>query len=48
MDEDHNPIPWTVACQALLSMGLSQQEYWSRVLFSTSGDLPHQDLICAS
>ena len=21
--------PWTVACQALLSMGFSRQEYWS-------------------
>ena len=22
-------IPWTVACQAPLSLGLSRQEYWS-------------------
>ena len=25
--------PWTVACQAPLSMGLSRQEYWSGLLF---------------
>ena len=24
-------IPWTVACQAPLSMGFSRQEYWSRL-----------------
>jgi len=23
--------PWTVACQAPLSMGFSRQEYWSRL-----------------
>ena len=32
--------PWTVAHQALLSMGLSRQEYWSRLPFPSSGDLP--------
>ena len=26
-------IPWTVACQALLSMGFSRQEYWSGLPF---------------
>ena len=31
---------WTVACQAALSMGLSRQEYWSRLPFPTPGDLP--------
>ena len=31
--------PWTVAHQAL-SVGLSRQEYWSRLLFPPSGDLP--------
>ena len=31
---------WTVACQALLSMEFSRQEYWSRFQFPTSGDLP--------
>ena len=25
--------PWTVACQALLSMGFSRQEYWSGLPF---------------
>ena len=30
----------TVACQAPLSMGLSQQEYWSGLPFSPPGDLP--------
>ena len=32
--------PWTVACQAPLSMGFSQQEYWSGVPFPSPGDLP--------
>ena len=29
--------PWTVACQAPLSMGFSGQEYWSEKLFSSPG-----------
>ena len=33
--------PWTVACQAPLSMGFSRQEYWSGLLFPSSGDLPN-------
>ena len=33
--------PWTVACQAPLSMGFSRQEYWSGLLFPTSRDLPN-------
>ena len=33
--------PWTVACQALLSMEFSRQEYWSRLPFPTPGDLLH-------
>ena len=32
---------WTVACQALLSMGFSRQEYWSGLPFPPSGDLPN-------
>ena len=32
--------PWTVACQALLSMGFSRQEYWSGWIFPPPGDLP--------
>ena len=31
---------WTVARQAPLSMGISRQEYWSGLLFPSSGDLP--------
>ena len=31
-------IPWTVSCQAPLSMGLSRQEYWSELPFSSPGD----------
>ena len=33
--------PWTVACQAPLSMGLSKQEYWSGLPFPPPGNLPH-------
>ena len=32
--------PWTVACQAPLSMGFSRQGYWSRLPFPPPGDLP--------
>ena len=32
--------PWTAACQALLSLGFSRQEYWSGWPFSSPGDLP--------
>ena len=32
--------PWTVACQALLSMEFSRQEYWSGLPFPSPGDLP--------
>ena len=32
--------PWTLACQAPLSMGFSWQEYWSVLPFSPPGDLP--------
>ena len=31
---------WTAACQALLSMGYSRQEYWSGFPFPAPGDLP--------
>ena len=33
--------PWTVAHQALLSMGLLWQEYWSGLPFPPPGDLPN-------
>ena len=31
--------PWTVACQDLLSTGLSRQEYWRGLPFLPPGDL---------
>ena len=31
--------PWTVACQAPLSLGFSRQEYWSGLPFPSLGDL---------
>ena len=32
--------PWTVACQAPLSMGFPRQEYWNGLPFPSLGDLP--------
>ena len=32
--------PWAVAHQAFLSLGFSQQEYWSELPFLPPGDLP--------
>ena len=32
--------PWTVACQAPLSMGFSRQECWSGLPFPSPADLP--------
>ena len=32
--------PWTVACQAPLSVGFSRQEYWRGLPFLTPGGLP--------
>ena len=34
-------IPWTIACQAPLSMELSRQEYWRGLPFPSPGNLPH-------
>ena len=34
------PTPWTIACQAPLSMGFSRQEYWSGLPFPSPGHLP--------
>ena len=34
-------IPWTIACQASLSMGFSRQEYWSGLPISSPEDLPN-------
>ena len=36
---------WSVACQAPLSMGFSQQEYWSGLLYSPPGDLPNPGIV---
>ena len=33
--------PWTVACQAPLSMRFFRQEYWNGLPFPTPGDLPN-------
>ena len=32
--------PWTVVCQAPLSLGFASQEYWSGLPFPSPGDLP--------
>ena len=40
--------PWTVACQALLSIGFSRQEYWSGLPCPPPGDLPDSGLEPAS
>ena len=34
--------PWTVACQASLSMGFPEQEYWSGLPFPSLWALPDQ------
>ena len=36
--------PWTVACQASLSMGFFRQEYWSGQPFPSLGNIP--GLLC--
>ena len=33
--------PWTIACQARLSMEFSRPEYWSGLPFPSPGDLPN-------
>ena len=33
--------PWTVACQAPLSMEFSRQEYWNVLPFSIPGNAPY-------
>jgi len=40
--------PWTVACQAPLSMGFSRHEYWSGLPFPSPGDLPNRGIELAS
>ena len=33
--------PWTISCQAPLSMEFSRQKYWSGLSFPSPGDLPN-------
>ena len=40
--------PWTVACQAPLSMGCSRQKYWSWLPFPPPEDLPDPGIETAS
>ena len=40
--------PWTVACQAPLSMEFSRQEYWSGLPFPTPWDIPDPGIEPAS
>ena len=35
---------WTVACQAPLSMGFFEQEYWSGLPFTSPGDLHKREI----
>ena len=37
----HCATPWAIARQALLSLGFSRQEYWSKLSFPSPGDLPN-------
>ena len=36
--------PWTVVCQAPLSMGFSGRKYWSGLQFPSPGDLPDPEI----
>ena len=36
--------PWTIAYQALPSMGFSRQEYWSGLPLPSPGDLPDPEI----
>ena len=40
--------PWTIPCQAPLSMGFSRQEYWNELPFPSPGDLPNSGIKPAS
>ena len=40
--------PWTIACQAPLSMGFSKQKYWSGLSCPSPGDLSNPGLEPAS
>ena len=41
-------IPWTIALQVPQSIGLSRQEYWSRLPFLSPRDLPDSGIEPAS
>ena len=41
-------IPWTIACQAPLSMEFPRQECWSGSPFPSPGDLPDSGIKCTS
>ena len=34
-------MPWTIVCQAPLSVGFFRQEYWSGLPFPSPGGLPN-------
>ena len=36
--------PWTVACQASLSVGFSRQEYWNGLSFISPGNFPDRGI----
>ena len=36
--------PWTIACQAPLSMGFPNQEYWTGLPFPSPGDFPNSGI----
>ena len=40
----NSATPYAIACQTPLSMGLSRQEYWSGLPFSSPGDLPDPEI----
>ena len=40
--------PWTIACQAPLSIGFSRQEYWSGLTCPPPGNLPNRGIKPAS
>ena len=41
----NSATPWTVVCQAPLSMEFPRQEYWSKLPFLLQGIFPTQGLI---
>ena len=40
--------PWTVALQALLTIGIPRPKYWNGCPFLPPGDLPHPGMEAAS